>query len=78
MVNTRSRTIRNTPSDINGTDRYSDTESETSIPEVLSRDHIREFDNGDLLNGRNDNERSIVDQRFSEMNKQITELTNTF
>ena len=76
MVNTRSRTIRNTPSDINGTDRYSDTESETSFPEVLSRDLIREFDNGDLLNGRNDNERSIVDQRFFEMNKQITELTN--
>ena len=37
---------------------------------------MREFDNGNLLNGRNETERLTVNQRFSEVNKQITELTN--
>ena len=76
MVNTRSRTARNTHSNMNGTDRYSDTESESSIPEVLTRDQISDFDNGNLLNGRNETERLTVNQKFSEVNKQITELTN--
>ena len=79
MVNTRSQTARNTSSNMNGTDRYSDTESEGRVPEVLTRDQMREFDNGNLLhsrNERNQTERLTVNQRFSEMNKQIIELTN--
>ena len=59
---------------MNGTDRYSDAESESSIPEVPTRDQIRECDNGNLLNGRNETEWLTVNQRFSEVNKQITEL----
>ena len=61
---------------MDGLDRYSDTESESSIPEVLTRDQIREFDNGNILHGRNEPEQLTVNQRFSEMNKQITELRN--
>ena len=76
MVITRSQTARNTSSNMNGTDRYSDTEGEGSVPEVLTRDQMREFDNGNLLHRRNETERLTVSQRFSEMNKQITELTN--
>ena len=76
MVITRSQTARITSSNTNGTDRYSDTEGEGSVPEVLTRDQMREFDNGNLLHSRNELERLTVIQRFSEMNKQITELTN--
>ena len=61
---------------MDGIDRYSDTGSESSIPEVLTRDQIREFDDGNLLHSRNGPEQLSVNQRFSEMNKQITELTN--
>ena len=76
MVNTRSQTARNTSSNMNGTDRYSDTESEGSVPEVLTRDQMREFDTGNLLHSRNEVERLTVNQRVSEMNKQIIELTS--
>ena len=37
---------------------------------------MNEFDNGNLLDYRNESERHTVNQRFNEMNKQITELTN--
>ena len=76
MVNTKSQTAENIPTNMNGTDRYSDSESEDSIPDILTREHINEFDNGNMLDNRNDIERRTVNQRFSEMNKQITELTN--
>ena len=37
---------------------------------------MNEFDNGVLLDHRNEIEQCTVNQRFSEMNKQIAELTN--
>ena len=61
---------------MDGIDRYSDTESEISIPEVLTRDQIREFDDGNLLHSRNGPEQLSMNQRFSGMNRQTTELTN--
>ena len=76
MVNTRSQTARNISRNISGTDRYSDAESEDSVPDVVTREQMSEFDNSDLLNSRNMVEQRTVNQRFSEMNKQITELTN--
>ena len=57
-------------------DGYSDNESEFSIPEVLSRDQVDEFDNGDLLDRRVNLEQNSVDRRFLEMNRQITDLTS--
>ena len=60
---------------MNGTDRYSDAESKESVPDVLTREQINEFDDGDSLDNRNDIERRTVNQRLSEMNKQISELT---
>ena len=52
-------------------DRNSDSESDSSVPEILTRDQINEFDDGDLLNYQIGNDRHTVDLRFSEMNKQI-------
>ena len=69
MVNTRYQTARNTLSNMDGTDRYSDTENEGSVPDVLTRDQMRELDNGNLLHSRNEIKRLTVNQRFSEMNK---------
>ena len=57
-------------------DRHSDAESEDSLPDVLTRDQINDFNAGDLLNYRNDTERHTVNKRFSKANKQISELTN--
>ena len=57
-------------------DRHSDTESESSVPEVLTREQINEFDNGNLLDFSGESERQAVNQRFTEMNRQISELTN--
>ena len=57
-------------------DRHSDSESECSIPEVLTREQIIEFNDGDVLNYQNNSGRDSVNQRFSDMNRQINELTN--
>ena len=76
MVNTRSRTAKNTHSNMNGTDRYSDAESESSVPEVLTREQMNEFDDGNLLDYGDESEHHTVNQRFNEMNKQISELTS--
>ena len=76
MLNTRSQLARNNSVDMSGMDRDSDAESESSLPEILARDQTNEFDNGDLLKNQNDTERHILYQRFSEINKQINELTN--
>ena len=58
------------------TDRHSDTESEGSVPEVLTREQMSEFDNGNLLDCSGESERRAVNQRFTEMTRQISELTN--
>ena len=55
---------------------YGDNESESSFPEVLSRDQINDFARGDLRGRRTDSGQNMVDQRFSEMNKQIRDLTS--
>ena len=46
-----------------------------SVPEVLSRDQIDELDNGNLIRTDNNPEQKSIDQRFSDMNKQISDLT---
>ena len=57
-------------------ERYSDSESETSVLYLLSRDQIDEFDNGNLNNRRRNNEQSSIDQGFLDMKRQIGELNN--
>ena len=57
-------------------DRYSDTESEGSVPEVLTRKQMIEYNNGDLINNRNISEMETFNQRFCEMNKRISDLTS--
>ena len=54
----------------------SDNESENSFPEVLSRNQMNEFDNGDIINSQQNPNSSSVDQRFMEMNRQISDLTS--
>ena len=78
MVNTRSQSRSSIPVYMSGMDRHdrsSDTESECSVPEVLSRDQIDELDDGNLSNANNYVEQKSIDQRFSDMNKQISDLT---
>ena len=78
MVNTRSQAARNSPENTYIMDRYSDSESETSLPEILTNEQRNEYDTDDLLTRQTNTEtgRQSVNQRFTEMNKQITDLTN--
>ena len=71
MVNTRSQAARNNLVDMSGMDRNSDSESDSSVPEILTRDQRNEFNIVDLLNYQNGNDRHTVVLSFSEMNKQI-------
>ena len=50
MVKTRSQTKRNNQIEPNKMDRHSDSESECSIPEVVTREQITEFNDGDVIN----------------------------
>ena len=45
-------------------DEYSDNESECSMPEVLTREPITFFDNGDLIDCGNVTRQNSVDQKF--------------
>ena len=56
--------------------RYSDNESECSVLEVLSRDQMTVFENGDLLDRRVNIRQNSADRRFLEMNRQIGDLTS--
>ena len=76
MVNTRSQVAENQRTLMCRPDRHSDTESESSVPEVLTREQMNEFDNGNLLDFSGESERQAVSQRFTEMNREISELTN--
>ena len=50
--------------------------AKVAFSEVLTREQMNDFDNGNLLNYGNETERRSVNQRFTEKNKQISELTN--
>ena len=58
-------------------DRYKDAESEDSVPDVLTRDLLNEFDNGDLLHYRNDAKRYAVNWN-EQANQWIDELGPIF
>ena len=72
MINTRCQTAENHQTSVYGSERYSDAERESSVPEVLTREQMNEFDSGNLLDYRNESEHHTVNQRFNEMNKQIS------
>ena len=78
MANTRSQSRSSIPvfmDKANGNDRVSDSESECSIPDLLTRDQIDELDNETLIHSGQHSDQMTIDQRFSSMNKQINELT---
>ena len=78
MVNTRSQARSSIPvfmSKASRNDRVSDTESECSIPDLLTRDQIDELDNENLIHSEQHSDQMTIDQRFSSMNRQINELT---
>ena len=58
------------------TENLTDNESDNSFPDLLSREQMVEFDNGDWLSKERNYNRNRVEQRFSELNRQIGELTN--
>ena len=76
MVNTRSQSARNNITEANRMDRYSDNESENGVAEVLSRDQMTEFEDGYLLNRKINIGQNSGDQRFLEINRQASDLTN--
>ena len=76
MVNTRSQNVDSYAACSSGMEQNSDNESEYSFPNTVSRNQINEFENGDLINVRHNSSLNSVDQRFMEMNKQISDLTN--
>ena len=76
MVKTRSQNKRTETASTTRMEGYSDNESECSLLEVLSRDQMNDFDNGDLLGRRIDFEQNMVDRTLLEMNRQISDLTS--
>ena len=76
MVNTRSQNVDSYAACSSGMEQNSDNESEYSFPNMLSRNQMNEFENGDLINVRHNSNLSSVDQRFMEMNRQISDLTS--
>ena len=76
MVNTRSQYVDSFAASSNRMEQNSDNESENSFPEVLTRNQMNEFDNGDIINSGQNPNSSSVDQRFMEMNRQISDLTS--
>ena len=57
-------------------EKTSDNESEQSVPGVLSRAQLFEFDESDLLNKNFDFENNNTGRRFSDMMRQIGDLAN--
>ena len=76
MVNTRSQHVDSYAASSSRMEQNSDNESENSFPEVLSRNQMNEFEDGDVFNSRHNHNSSSVDQRFMEMNRQISDLTS--
>ena len=76
MVNTRSQYVDSYATSSSRMEQNGDSESENSIPEVLSKNQMNEFDNGDIINSQQNPSSSSVDQRFMEMNRQISDLTS--
>ena len=57
-------------------DRSSDNESESSFPDVLSRDQIPDLDADDVWHRQQSNDNLSIARRFNEINRQIGDLTN--
>ena len=76
MVTTRSQNNQNRQTENGIMDRSSDSENETSFPDVLSRDQIADLDSEDVLTRRQNNNNYDIDHRFNEINRQIGDLTD--
>ena len=76
MVTTRSQSNRDKQIETQNMDRSSDSESDASFPDVLSRDQIENLDSEDVLTRHHGNHNNSVDQRFNELNRQIGDLTS--
>ena len=73
MIITRSQTNR---SNLLTPETTSDNESHQSSPEVLSRAQTIAFDEGGLLIKTRDFENDNIERTFSDMSRQIGEITN--
>ena len=54
----------------------SDIEIDQSLLDMLTREQMIDFDNGDLLNKKRNCNRNRIEQQFSFMNRQIGEMTS--
>ena len=66
MVNTRSQHVDSYAASSSRMEQNSDNESENSFPEVLSTNQMNEFDDGDIINSRQNHNSSSVDRRLME------------
>ena len=55
---------------------FSDSESNTSFPDLNSRNYNLEINDGNPIDHERDHEKIRIEQRFMEMNRQFGELTN--
>ena len=76
MVNTRSQILRENRVEQTGEDVYSDTEDNISVADHYSGSYFNDHDDEAVRSQERDHERSRIEQRFMEMNKQIGELTS--
>ena len=73
MVVTGSQSIRNNHLD---SETMSDSESDQGVPQVLSRAQIIEFEIGQTFDRSRDFDTSRIEQRFSDLNRQFSKITN--
>ena len=69
MVTTRSQSSQNRQLEAENMDRSSDNESESSFPDILSRDQIVDLDSDDVLTRQQNSSNYSIDQRFNEINR---------
>ena len=69
MVTTRSQSSQNRQLEAENMDRSSDNESESSFPDILSRDQMVDLDSDDVLTRQQNSSNYSIDQRFNEINR---------
>ena len=76
MVNTRSQINREIPSEQSVADGFVDDEDNTSVADHYSRSYFNEKDEETMRSQETDHETFRIEQRFLEINQQISELTS--
>ena len=76
MVNTKSQMLRENTVEQTGDDEYSDNEDNISVADHYSGSYFNDCSDEAMRSQERDHERSRIEQRFLDMNRQIGELTS--